>query len=567
MDFWPLISGAALGFGVVVLLTTLPAFSLILMNAKAKEKLKSEELFSLILNGLNDGVYDYNVPAGTIYYSPSYQQMLGYSRSELSRVHDNFYELMHPDDVDEARETMRQYLARERPAYNNLFRIKHKEGRWVWVLSRGIGIWDENGNVQRLIGTHTDITAQKQREEELTYFMAENERQREELALAKEKAEAASQAKSDFLAIMSHEIRTPMNVVIGLASLLLKSGLNAHQLKMMETLCANADTLLRLVNDLLDLSRIEASQIELESNPFDVGGVFTALHAMFDSEAESKNLALTITDETEGLTLQGDAARIQQILVNLLSNALKFTRAGQVSVTAAAEMKSDDMAHIHFRVADTGVGIPADKLATVFDKFVQADQTISRRFGGSGLGLSICKSLAQLMGGDISVESREGEGSVFSFYVPLPVIPAQKSVLPDLLPASEAALSGGVVLVVDDYAANILVATLMLENLGYAVEVARSGSEAIRKIAARSQPYTAVLMDVQMQDMDGFETTQRIRELEKQRKFRHTIICVTAHALAGDRARCLDAGMDDYISKPIHPDILAEKLSLLAQAA
>jgi len=563
---WTLAMGGILGLGAL-LIANIVILSLISRNARSEEKYrKSEELFAKVLDGINDGVYDYDIKAGTMYYSPSYQKMLGYSEKELSANHEEFARYIHPDDVDQAREVIRQYLAREIPTFYNIFRVRHKDGHWVWIMSRGIGIWDDEGNIQRLIGTHTDISTQKQHEEELNFFIQENERQQAELAAAKEKAETANQAKSDFLAMVSHEIRTPMNAVIGLSGLLLKGNLNPKHYKMVETLHTNADTLLQLVNDLLDISRIEAGQIEIETHTLNFESIFKVLHALFDNQASAKGVTLSITNNLGKKQYVGDATRIQQILVNLVNNALKFTESGTITVVADGTERPDGTMDAIVHVTDTGVGIASDKLDAIFEKFVQADQTISRRFGGSGLGLAICKSLAALMGGDITVSSRLNRGSTFTFMVPLRPCKAKEKPQAETLTLTHEPASG-TVLVVEDYAANVMVATLMLETLGYTADVANNGKEALAKIKARSTPYTAILMDVQMQGMNGYETTQHLRTLEQEKGMRHYIIGVTAHALAGDRDRCLAAGMDDYMSKPIHFDILAQKLSMLEQAA
>ncbi len=562
-----LILGAILFLGALVI-ANIVIFSLIGRNLNAEEKLKkSEALFALILNGLNEGVFDYDIPTNNITYSSSYKAMLGHRAEELGADQDQFYDFVHPEDLDGAVEHMKRYLNKEIPNYHNVFRIRHKEGHWIWVMSRGIGIEDKKGRISRLIGTHTDITAQKQREEELRYFMHENDLQKEELTLAKEKAEAANAAKSDFLAMMSHEIRTPMNAVIGLSSLLLETPLDNKQQQMVETLATNADILLKLVDDLLDISRVESGQVELETRLFSIDGIFKVVHAMFDTQAENKGIQLTLTNNIGKQIYSGDPSRIQQILMNLISNALKFTSRGFVSITA--EKETGDKEGVKITVIDTGVGIPEDKLPTIFEKFVQADQSISRRFGGSGLGLSICRSLAQLMGGDIHVSSVVNEGSTFVVFLPLrPGVVQERVVKSAPSPAPSTASSPpGTVLVVEDYAANIMVATMMLENLGYTVDVATRGAEAIQKVSARNTPYTAILMDVQMQGMDGLEATRRIRTLEKEKGYRHLIIGLTAHALAGDREKCLNAGMDDYITKPVNSDVLEQKLHQTSEAA
>ncbi|MBV8939866.1 MAG: response regulator [Alphaproteobacteria bacterium] len=392
----------------------------------------------------------------------------------------------------------------------------------------------------------------------------ENEHQRRELEEAKARAEAASRAKSEFLATMSHEIRTPMNAVVGLSHLIGQSQLTPKQREMVDTLRRSADLLLKLINDLLDISRIESGQGELESLAFSLTAVLKDVYAMFAAEAERRGLLLQVEDHTAGIVLRGDRTRVQQILMNLCGNALKFTQEGGVTVHGWATLAEGGMAQVKITVTDTGIGIPQDKHAAIFEKFMQADQSINRRFGGSGLGLAISQELARMMDGDVAVESTPGKGSVFTVTLRLARSEPAGADAPSPVPLADgdAGEAGGRVLLVEDYPANIMVAGLMLEALGYQYDVAENGETAIDKVLAAPGAYRAVLMDVQMQGVDGYEATRRIRVLERERAMpRHRIIGVTAHALPGDQERCLRVGMDDYMTKPINPDILAQKLA------
>ena len=398
----------------------------------------------------------------------------------------------------------------------------------------------------------------------------ENEQQKRDLELAVKKAEDANEAKTNFLATMSHEIRTPLNVVTGLADILTKTSLDEKQKKIVHTLQNNADLLLKIINDLLDISRIESGEVNLEYTHFTITSILEDIQTMFSSQIAQKNLELVIDDNTSAHTFKGDRTRIQQIIMNLVSNAIKFTEKGRIDIivtVAANDIPANPLHTVTIAVYDTGIGMGQKELSTIFEKFTQADPTITRRFGGSGLGLSIARSLARLMQGDITVTTEPGKGSKFTITLSLEET-SQKTALPQETPRDNLLNTEkkSTILLVEDYAPNIMVATFMLEDLGFEVISAESGEAALEIVSRATTPFFAILMDVQMQAMDGLKTTRLIRTLETKIGFRNTIIGITAHALAGDRERCISAGMDDYMSKPIHPDILTSKLMQLVTA-
>ena len=392
----------------------------------------------------------------------------------------------------------------------------------------------------------------------------------EQLIKARNDAEAANIAKSEFLTNMSHEIRTPMNVVMGIADILMEhENLTETQAGLMGTLQTSANSLLELIDDLLDLSKIESQSIGLEHLPFRIDRLLEDVSDMMSIRAEEKGLRFVASGhQDQPITLIGDPARLRQVILNLCSNALKFTEEGEVSIHLSVTPSEDPaVVSVTIAVKDTGIGIDESKMKTIFHKFTQADSSINRKFGGTGLGLSITKRLVEVMRGTIEVESTLGAGSAFTVTLPLEVAAVTEITMPTPGPGvgertPEGENNPQKVLLVEDFEPNAIIAGRYLRIFGYTYDVAFNGAEAVEK--AKAERYAAILMDVQMPELNGFEATRLIRIHERGTDTARTpIIAMTAHVMAGDRERCLEADMDDYLPKPFNAVELREKLEAL----
>jgi PAS domain S-box-containing protein len=515
-------------------------------ESEGKIRLERKRL-ELALSGGNLGLWDWNVITGEVVFNARWAEMLGERIEDIPSTISAWVERAHPDDLPLCQESIEAHFAGKEEFYEATHRMKHVNGSWLWILDRGQLVErTSDGKPLRMVGTHLDITPHVE---------------------AQRKAEAASTAKAQFLANMSHEIRTPMNGIIGTTQILLDTELTPGQRSLLKDVDYSANTLLTIINDILDLSKIESGKLEITPVGFDLYSMIEKTISIVRTKAEEKQIKvlLDIAPSVPRFILSDDT-RLRQILINLIGNSIKFTvNKGGVVLRVSKETLAEKGDVLVFGVSDTGIGIADDKIAEIFKPFTQADSGTTRKYGGTGLGLSIARQLVEMMGGDITVTSKLNVGSSFRFTVPLVHGPdtsvAESCWSQEFSSPLFTSIRAPTILLVEDNAVNLRIALRVLEKFGCKVKVASNGEEAVDLFKAHRESIEAIFMDCQMPVMSGYEATRAIRELEVNSGQRMPIIAMTANAMKGDRELCLESGMDDYLSKPLERGLIAAMLT------
>jgi len=509
---------------------------------EAEDRLRqSEARYRTIIENTDEIIYTLSFDGTFTFVSPSWTRHLGHAVEEV--LGKKFVDFVHPEDRTKG--TIYTLRLFKDPTYRGscVYRAMQSDGTYRWHETSGSVVIGADGHPLHFVGLTHDVT--------------EKLHAREALEEARDAALASSRAKSQFLATVSHEIRTPLNGVLGMTNLLSETSLTSDQMGYVKTIQSSGEILRRVIDDVLDYSRIEAGKLTISPLAIDVISALNDVVSLYQGAAQEKGIALGLDcDNIASLQVYADPSRVKQVIANLVSNAVKFTMQGGVNVNARIIRETSTAIIFRIEVVDSGIGIKKERAEAIFEGFTQADNSMHRRYGGSGLGLTISKRLTDLMGGSIGVESSYGTGS--RFWVELPLSKITKSISKAMKVVNTASLEGVRVLLAEDNLVNIEVARIQIEKLGCIVDVAYDGNEVLSMFD--SNPYDLILMDVQMPELDGLQATREIRIREAEIGTRIPIIALTATAFAEDKKACEEAGMDGFLSKPFKRDELESLL-------
>jgi len=517
------------------------------LKENAEELNLSRQRLDLALEASRTGLWDVEYPQNDIYRNDQWYRQLGYKAGMGEHSAVRFSQILHPDDRQRVEDARQRHLCGDSEYYSVEFRMKTVDGGWKWILSIGRIIKrDEHKKAFRIVGVHLDITERKEMEQVLHQAKAE--------------AEEATKAKGDFLANMSHEIRTPMNAIIGLNHLLMKTKLSSKQRDYANKVYNSSHNLLGIINDILDFSKIEAGKMDIESIEFDLTDVFENLSSLIGMKAQAKGLEFVFAIEHDiPNAIIGDPLRLGQILLNFSNNAIKFTDKGEIVVSAKLVEKNEKDVLIRFDVKDTGIGLTEEQQAKLFKAFSQADTSTTRKYGGTGLGLTISKKLSELMNGEVGVESEYGEGSSFFFTARLKLQEENKKKL-EATPVNLKHLN---VLVIDDNVTVCYVFRSYLNDFGFSAQIVHTGHEAvdeIRKVSERDQrPYDLILMDYQMPGINGVETFNMIKDIFPSDRIPRVIL-VTGFGMEEIIKEAEHSGFDGFLLKPVSQSTMLNKI-------
>lgn len=508
---------------------------------------ESEERWQLAVAGSDEGVWDWNVSLDTFWFSPRWKEMLGFSDEEIPNTRKSWFERVEPQDLSAMECELQAHLKQRSELFHCEYRMRHKDGSWRWTLARGKALFDAEGRALRMLGTHIDITAQKQLEVDLRR--------------AKEEAESADRAKSDFLAVMSHEIRTPMNGVIGFTNLLLDTSLNAEQRDWLLTIRSSGESLVTLINDILDFSKIESGHMELDYHAVPVRRcVEEVLDLLWSKASEKKIELLHWIDESVPEWIVTDGTRLRQVLVNLVGNAIKFTARGEVEVrvTVAPGLSGEKTQRVAFAVRDTGSGIPADRVGRLFKPFSQVDSSTTRKYGGTGLGLAISRRLAQLLGGEINLSHTSERGSCFTFAINAPAAPAPEG-QPPLTTEKHlhVDLANRHTLIVDDNETNRRILSHQLGRWGMICHCFEKPVDALNYLRDGGMADVA-LLDMMMPEMHGVDLADGLTAIRPREKL--PLILLSSVSREELRQFSPEKFFDVILCKPLRQSALLDAL-------